>query len=142
MGVGLAGLGGAVLAVYVQGFAGMYWIYRAYAWLPPEERWTRHWKGRIEPSMAALFLLIPYFQYYWMFVVNSGLCDALDRLRVVYPTSRVAPKGLAIAAGVCQLVVPMPVGAVLWLIVMARVEAMTREMAAGAASRAGSPLYA
>ena len=119
----------SILAVYVKMFLGLGWIYRVWSWLPEEERRSNNWKGNITPSTAALFLLIPYFQYYWMFVINCGLCDAMDRMRVARPTSKPAPKGLAIAAGVCQLLVPMPVGIVLWLMYMGRIERMASEMA-------------
>jgi hypothetical protein len=124
------GLGLAVLFLYVQIFLGIGWVYRVWSWLPETERYTKHWKGWITPQAAALFLLIPYFHYYWMFVINTGICDAMDRLRVARPTSLAAPKNLAIAACVCQLVVPVPVGTILWFMFMSRVERMSREMAA------------
>lgn len=119
-----------ILAVYAKSFLGMGWLYRVWSWLPEHERHTNHWKGQITPSTAALFLLIPYFQYYWMFVINCGLCDAMDRMRVARPTTNAAPKGLAIAAGVCQILIPMPVGMILWLMYMKRIETMALEMAA------------
>jgi hypothetical protein len=110
---------------------GPIWMHRAWSWLPPDQRYTKHWKSWIEPPQAAWFLVIPYFQYYWMFVISCGLCDALDRLRERYPTTDLAPKTLAITAGVCTLLIPMPVGALLWILYMAKVEAMTEEMARG-----------
>ncbi len=130
---GLLTIGGALLCVsvllcYGQVFAGLYWVYKAWDWLPPEQRYTRHWRSWIPPAQAALFLLIPYFQYYWMFLISCGLCDALDRMRVMYPTGETSSKGLAIAAGVCQLVVPFPIGAILWTIFMSKCERMMQEM--------------
>lgn len=122
-----------ILLVYGQAFLGMAWIYKAWSWLPPDERWSRHWKGWITPDMACFFLLIPYFQYYWMFVVDCGLCDAFDRLRVRYPTAEPAPKTLAILACVMQLIIPLPVGSILWLMYMTKMERMSREMSAAAA---------
>lgn len=119
-----------LLAVYAMMFLGMGWVYRVWSWLPESERRSSNWKGQITPSTAALFLLIPYFQYYWMFVINCGLCDAMDRMRVARPTANPAPKKLVIAAGICQLLVPMPVGMILWLMYMTRVEKMASEMAA------------
>jgi hypothetical protein len=129
--LGMAGMGFVILLLYAQIAAGLVWVHKAWSWLPMEQRYTRHWKSWIAPSQASLMLLIPYFHYYWMFVVNCGLCDALDRLRVSHPTRRAAPKGLAIAACICQLVVPFPVGSILWLLFMSRIEQMTREMSAG-----------
>ncbi|HVH42703.1 MAG TPA: hypothetical protein VM925_10180 [Labilithrix sp.] len=117
-----------VAFLYAHIFVGLYWVYTAWQWLPPEQRYSRHWRSWITPGHAALLLLVPYFHYYWMFVVNCGLCDALDRMRVTYPTSEAAPKNLAITAGVCQIVVPLPVGAIMWLVFMSKIERMTREM--------------
>jgi hypothetical protein len=125
----------AVLMAYVQIGLGVGWIYRAWSWLPPEERWTRHWRSWIVPSHAALFLLIPYFHYYWMFVANHGLCDALDRMRARFPTRAPAPRGFALAAEICQFIIPIPVAAILWLLYMRRVEAMMAEIAAAPVPR-------
>ena len=134
--VGISILFLTILLVYGQAFLGMAWIYKAWKWLPPDERWSKHWKGWITPDMACFFLLIPYFQYYWMFVVDCGLCDAFDRLRVRYATSEPAPKTLAIMACIAQLIIPLPVGSILWLIYMSKMEKMTQEMSASAAPRA------
>ena len=128
MAIGMIGLMVVILLLYVQIAIGLVWVYKAWGWLPWDQRYTRHWKGWISPGQAALFLLVPYFHYYWMFVCNTGLCDALDRLRVSYPTREAAPKSLAIAACVAQLVVPFPVGAILWYLFMTKVERMTPSM--------------
>jgi hypothetical protein len=127
MGIGMVGFMGAILLLYGQIAAGLVWVYKAWSWLPWDQRYTKHWRGWITPSQAAWMLLLPYFHYYWMFVANLGLCDALDRLRVSYPTRDAAPKNLAIA---------FPVGSILWLIFMAKVERMTREMSVSMAPRA------
>jgi hypothetical protein len=124
--------GVTVLFLYAQIGIGLFWIYRVWNWLPADQRWSRHWKGWISPSMAAGMMLIPYFHYYWMFVIDCGICDAFDRMRASHPTSQAAPKNLAIAACICQLIVPMPVGAILWFMFMTRVETMSREMSANA----------
>ena len=84
-------------------------------------------------------LLIPYFQYYWMFVINLGLCDALERLRVRYPTRDAAPKNLALVACIMQMIIPLPVGMILWVLFMNKVEGMSREMSAAAVTRAHRP---
>lgn len=124
-----------VFMLYGQIAAGLYWLYKAWSWLPWDQRYTRHWRSWLTPSQVALMMLIPYFHYYWMFVANLGLCEALDRLRVSYPTRDAAPKNLAIACCVAQLLVPFPVAAILWLIFMAKIERMTREMSASMAPR-------
>lgn len=117
---------------------GLYWLYRAWSWLPADQRYTPHWRGSIPPAQAALFLLIPYFHYYWMFVVSCGLCDALDRMRVTYPTSQPAPKGVAVAACICQLLMPLPVGGIMWFVFMTTIERLTREMSAASSIQLGS----
>lgn len=136
--VGFLAMFALIFLLYGQIAAGLVWVYKAWSWLPWDQRYTKHWRSWLTPSQVALMLLIPYFHYYWMFVANCGLCDALDRLRVSYPTSKPAPKGLAIAACVCQLVVPFPIGSVLWLVFMARIEKMTAEMSASMAPRQGA----
>jgi hypothetical protein len=128
LGAGALALGGTVLLVYVQAAIGVAWMHKAWSWLPPQERYARHWRTWITPAQAAFFLLIPYFQYYWMFVVNCGLCDSFDRLRVRYGTREPAPKTLAIAASVFQIVLPVPVAAICWLIFMSKIERMSLEM--------------
>jgi hypothetical protein len=135
MGIGVIGLVVVVFLLYAQIAAGLVWVYKAWSWLPWDQRYTRHWRGWITPSQAALMLLLPYFHYYWMFVANCGLCDALDRLRVSYPTREPAPKTLAIIACICQMIIPVPVGSILWLVFMGKVERMTREMSAAMAPR-------
>lgn len=124
-----------VFLLYGQVAAGLVWVHKAWSWLPWQERYTKHWKGWISPGQASLFLLIPYFHYYWMFVANCGLCDAMDRLRLTYPTSQPAPKNLAIAACILQLVLPFPVAAIFWLVYMTKIERMTREMSLAGAQR-------
>jgi hypothetical protein len=125
-----AGVVFAVMMLFLYGhiFVGIYWVYRVWEWLPPNQRYTRHWKSWITPAQASLYLLVPYFHYYWMFVINTGLCDAFDRMRVTHPTREAGPKSLAIAAGVSQLVIPLPVGAIMWFVFMSKVERLTREM--------------
>lgn len=124
-----------VLMIGLYGYliTGIVWMYKAWNWLPADQRYMKHWKGWISPSQASLFLLIPYFHYYWMFVINLGFCDAIDRMRIArgHAGPRVeAPKGLALAACITQLVIPLPVGMILWLVYMAKMEKMMREIAA------------
>jgi hypothetical protein len=134
MGVGIVVLYCSILLIYVQVGVGAYWVYKVWQWLPQDQRWTRHWRSWITPGQAALMLLIPYFHYYWMFVINAGTCDAFDRLRVSWATKEAAPKTLSIVCGVIQLVFPLFSG-ILWLIYMTKVERMMREMSAVSAPR-------
>jgi hypothetical protein len=131
IGIGIVLVYLSILLIYVQVGVAVWWVHKVWSWLPPEQRWSRHWKSWITPNAAAFMLLIPYFHYYWMFVVNCGMCDAFDRLRVSYATPRPAPKSLAIACGVLQIVVPfLPLAGIMWLVLMSRVERMMRDMAA------------
>ena len=134
--VGIVAIFALIFLLYGQIATGLVWLYKTWSWLPQDQRYTRHWKGWLTPSQVALMMLIPYFHYYWMFVANCGLCDALDRMRVSYPTREAAPKGLAIMACICQLVIPFPVASIVWLVYMGKVERMTREMSAAMAPRA------
>lgn len=119
-----------IVMVYALAFTGIYWMYRAWSWLPTDQRYAKNWRSWITPSQAALLLLVPYFHYYWMFVINLGLCDALDRLRVTYSCREPAPRNLAMIACILQIVVPVPVAMIVWLVYMAKIERMTREMGA------------
>ena len=131
---------GTILLMYFQAFAGMAWVHAAWKWLPGDQRYAKSWRSWISPEQAALMLLIPYFQYYWMFVINLGLCDAFDRLRVRFPTREAAPKNLALVASIMQLILPIPVAGICWVIYSSKIEAMSREMSAGAAGR-GNDLF-
>jgi hypothetical protein len=122
----------SILLLYVQVGVAVAWLRKVWGWLPPEQRWTKHWKSWITPSQAGFFLLVPYFHWYWMFVINLGLCDALDRMRPQHPASA-PPRGLVMAAMICQiaqLFVPIPVAGALWLVYMSRIERVIREMSA------------
>lgn len=123
---------GAILLLYVQVGVAAVWMHKAWSWLPHTERYAKSWRSWITPAQASLFLLIPYFHWYWMFVVNLGLCDALERLRTQHPAGP-APRGIAMAAMISQIVqlfVPLPVSPILWLVYMTRVERVMREMSA------------
>ncbi len=99
---GVVALCTGVLLMYVQLGVAVAWMHKVWSWLPDELRFAKNWTGPITPAKAAFFLLIPYFHWYWMFVVNLGLCDALDRMRVQHPASA-PPRGVAMAAMISQL---------------------------------------
>ncbi len=129
---GVLAIAGAALLIYVQVIVAAVWVYKAWSWLPHTERYAKSWRSWITPAQAGGFLLVPYFHFYWMFVVNLGLCDALERMRTRHP-ARPAPRSVAMAAMIAQLVqlfVPIPVSPILWLVYMTRVERMMREMRA------------
>jgi hypothetical protein len=130
LGVAMLGMFAAVFALQAQGILGVVWIHKMWSWLPEQEQRARHWSKPFGAGQAACFLLIPYFQYFWMFVVNLGLADALDRMQLqVAPTAHAAPvasaRGMALAACICTLVF-WPAAVFLWPIYMRRVEAAAR----------------
>jgi hypothetical protein len=56
------------------------WVSRIYGWLPGEQRYgAAGWSGLIAPSSVGWMFFIPYFTYYWDFVTNMGLADAMNR---------------------------------------------------------------
>ncbi len=110
------------MAINAKGIVAMVWIHKMWSWLPEQERVSRMWSSRISPAQATLFLLIPYFQYYWMFVVNCALADALDRMQIsVAGPPKPSAKGTAIAACICTLVF-FPASIFLWHAYMKRLE--------------------
>jgi len=117
----------ASLFVYVRlGFA-MFWLHQAWKWMPAHQRFDRF--GRPRTSKETFYLLIPYFNFYWMFVYNFALCDALDRMRVQYRTTQPAPRDLAMWACIAELVPFANFGApFLWASVMKRIDVMHAEM--------------
>lgn len=92
------------LALIAHSIVNLVWTYRFWSWVPPEHRHTSLWKKYISPGQAVGFLLIPYFNLYWMFVMMLGMCEVFDRLAVAYPIGKRPPKDLAIASIVVQFV--------------------------------------
>jgi hypothetical protein len=88
--VGIVAMGVGMLTMYVVFGFGIAWVHGCYAWLPHDKRVPATWGKPVPPVMAALLLAVPYFNYYWMFAVHAGLCNALDQMKVAYPTDRAA----------------------------------------------------
>ncbi|NOU28038.1 MAG: hypothetical protein HOO96_09055 [Polyangiaceae bacterium] len=110
------------MAINAKSIVALVWVHKMWTWLPEQERVSRMWSSRISPAQATFFLLIPYFQYYWMFVVNCALADAMDRMQIsVAGPPKPSAKGTAIAACVCTLVF-FPASIFLWHAYMKRVE--------------------
>jgi hypothetical protein len=102
--IGAGFLGLWYLLLFGSALANMIWLYQFWSWFPPEHRYTSMWRKYISPGAAVGLLLVPYFNLYWMFVVNLGIADVLERLRVQYPSSKAPAKNLAIAATVVPLI--------------------------------------
>jgi hypothetical protein len=94
---------GSLVLMNVKLVLALVWLYGMWSWMPFEQRFTGSGK-QVTPINAALMLIIPYYNLYWMFVVNVGLCDALERMRLQHRTANATPRGLAIGAAVCQLI--------------------------------------
>lgn len=92
------------MLVMVWGILGLVWIHKFWSWIPPEQRYTPMWKKYISPGAAACFMLIPYFNFYWMFVINLGIADILERMRVAYPTDKPPAKTIALINTIVAIV--------------------------------------
>jgi hypothetical protein len=118
-----------VVFILVALVAAMVWLYKAWASVPDQMRYTD--AGRwITPGQAVGYNFIPFYNLYWVFVSNLGLCEAINRTLVAQGKQPKAPKGLAIAACVSQLVpyCNLLVGPILWAVYMFMVDGARREM--------------
>lgn len=122
------------------------WTYRAWSWLPPELRYRQSGASYqpISPAKAAGFLLVPYFNLYWVFVIAGVMTTALERMRSAFPSSRpLVPHKLATIAPICTIVftvflqIPI-VAAFPWILFMRSFEAVTRDFASERFPRIGT----
>jgi hypothetical protein len=130
VGGGFYGLGALFLPLVPIG--SMVWLYRAWSSVPPGMRYTA--QGRwVTPGSAVGYCFIPFFNLYWVFVANVGLCDAIDRVLIAKGAAARAPKGLAIAACIGHLVpyCNLLVAPILWSLYMFMADSARREMLAG-----------
>jgi len=105
------------------------WLYKAWASVPDQMRYTDAGKW-ITPGQAVGYNFIPFYNLYWIFVANMGLCEAINRTLVAQGKQPKAPRGLAIAACVSQLVpyCNILVGPILWAVYMFMVDSARRDM--------------
>jgi len=106
------------------------WIAKSWAMLPPMARSTQN--GRvISPGEAVGYLFVPFYNLYWYFVVSMGLCDALNRQLAAYGSPKRAPRGLAMAAAIVQVIpyVNLGLGPLLWLPFMFMTDSAKQEYA-------------
>jgi hypothetical protein len=108
------------------------WLHKAWSSVPEQMRYTDG--GRwITPGQAVGYNFIPlYGWFYWVFVSNLGLCDAINRTLAARGAPPRAPKGLAIAACICHLVpyCNLLVGPILWTVYLFMMDTARREMLA------------
>jgi hypothetical protein len=105
------------------------WLHMAWDSVPASMRYTN--RGRwISPGKAVGYLFIPFYNLYWTFVANQGLCEAVDRTLIAQGAMPRAPRSMATAAAVAQLVpyCNLLVAPILWAIYMFQVDAARREM--------------
>ncbi len=108
---------------------GTVWVYKAWQSVPDQMRYTDAGKW-ITPGQACGYLYIPFYNLYWTFIANLGVCEAINRTLVSQGKPPRAPKGLAIAASVTQIVpyCNIFVAPILWTVYMFMVDGARREM--------------
>ncbi len=125
---GLAIFGG-VLALFVSWIIALVWVYTMWDSLPYELR--ANYKRVHSPTSSTLYLLIPYFNIYWMFVMNIDLIRAINTGAERMNTRRVA-EGWGI---ICPLMHFLPcanvvVAPITWTLLMFQVQGAKDELIA------------
>lgn len=107
----------------------MVWLYKAWTTVPPDMRYTDSGKW-ITPGTAVGYCFIPFYNLYWIFVANVGLCEAINRTLLARGGQPRAPKGLAIAACIGQLVpyCNLLFGPILWTVYMFMLDGARKEL--------------
>ncbi|MBV9949297.1 MAG: hypothetical protein JOZ69_20780 [Myxococcales bacterium] len=101
IGAGLTALGAMCAIAY--GVLMLVWVGMSWAMIPPAGRQTRNGTW-VSPGRAVGLLFVPFYNLYWVFAQSTGLCDALNRQLEAFGSAKRAPRGLAIAASVVQVV--------------------------------------
>lgn len=105
------------------------WLHAAWDAIPEEYRYDGS-GYRIRPSQVIGRLFIPFYNLYWIFVVNGGLCNALDAMLRHVESGRRAPKSLASAACISQIIpyVNVFIAPFLWTMFMFQVDATAESL--------------
>jgi hypothetical protein len=121
-----------VLAMLV----GVVWLAVSWACVPRARRRMR--RGRsVSVGQVVGLLFVPCFNVYWVFAVNIGLCNAMNRVLAGYDSEKRAPVGVAVAAcvvhfgsSVAALAVPQlsAVAPFLWFVYMLQTDVAKRVM--------------
>jgi hypothetical protein len=74
------------------------WVYFSWRGVPPRSR------GDVSPVNAVVRLIFPVYSLYWVFAVNTRLCDALEATLAQAGDHRPAPRLLALVAPVGHFV--------------------------------------
>lgn len=120
-----------IVFLFLVPIASMIWLYKAWSTVPPEMRYTDGGK-QVTPGTAVGYCFIPFYNLYWIFVANVGLCEAINRSLLARGGQARAPRGLAIAACVAHLVpyCNLLASPILWTIYMFSVDGARKELAA------------
>lgn len=123
----VAGVG--ALPLILVPIAAFVWLYKSWACVPPDMRYTDGGKF-VSPRAAVGKMFIPFYNLYWTFVASVGLCEAINRSLVQRGAVPSAPKPLAIAACIVNLVpyCNLLVGPILWLVLMFMVDGAKRDL--------------
>jgi hypothetical protein len=124
------------VAVIAFGVVSMVWAHKFWSWIPPEHRHTSLWKKYISPRQAVGFMLIPYFNIFWVIVINLGTADILERMRVEYPTDKPSAKTIALITTIVPFVF-FPASPFVDYFFDKHVEGMAADMQAHMTARAG-----
>lgn len=124
------------LLIYVKLGLALYWLHGAWKWVPMEQRAGRDGK-RYTPG-DVFMLLIPYYNLYFQFPINLGLCDAMERLRQATGGTQTAKRDTAMWGAICEII-PFAnffVAPFIWAAYMKSIDAMHDEIASALAQRA------
>jgi hypothetical protein len=136
MSIGLAGLL-AMACFPLMLIAGMVWLYKSWGCVPPQMRYTDGGKW-VTPGAAVGFLFVPFYNWYWVFVANVGLCEAINRTLVASGGQPRAPRGLAIAACIVALIPYVNyLSPIMWTVYMFVMDSAKKELV----SRTGVGAY-
>ncbi|AKT43729.1 DUF4328 domain-containing protein [Chondromyces crocatus] len=115
---------------------GMGWLYRAWTRIPSSCRLT-HSERSISPGQAVGRLLIPFYNLYWMYVVNLGLCGALDRHARRLKSPLRGPSLVALTACIVQTLpfVSLVVAPIFWCAFMVCVDLIQDDLGLRQAKR-------
>ncbi len=132
---GYAALLLGALLLYVKIGLALYWLHGAWKWVPRDQRFGKD--GKRYDAGEVFMLLIPYYHWYWMFPINLGLCDAMERLRQQTSSGHVAKRDIAMWAAITELI-PLGnffVAPFLWASYMKSIDDMHDEIMGALAAR-------
>jgi hypothetical protein len=139
---GAAGLIGGIAIFAAVGFffaryiLALVWLHKSWSAIPPEFRMNR--SGRvITPGQAVGYMFIPFYNLYWIFAANLGMCDAIDYALHASGSHERAPRGMVMAACVCQVIpyVNILIAPFLWFFSMLSIDRAKDSMLGALANR-------